>query len=251
MSNYVITGANSEIGRALADKLLSHGHNVLLISRSSKSICGSAEWIDGIDLTIESDLVRLRKKVSEHFNSPFALVHSVGDFWAHKSISNTPFSEAISQIHSHYLTLFGTIKAIIPIMQKNGGGKIIAFSCNSVRYNYPDMAAFTSSKAAVECLIKCIANEQSKYNVISNAFALPSIQTEGVRKSKPKEFYKNFPDLNELTDCIEQTIENLSPLQNGNIINLFKYSDSFYNKGYYQRNIIWKDNSNAGTEGLL
>ena len=102
------------------------------------------------------------------------------------------------------------------------------------------MPLFTSSKAAVECLIKCVANEQSKYNIIANSFALPSIKTNSVIKTKPEEFHKNYATLEELTDCIEHTIENLSPLINGNVINLFKYSESFYNKGYYERNIIWE-----------
>ncbi len=154
-------------------------------------------------------------------------------------------------INSHYITLFGVIKAVLPIMQKLKGGKIIAFSCNSVKYNYPDMAAFTSAKAAIECLIKCTANELSQYHITANAFALPSIKTEQVIQSKPEAFHKNYPTLDELTDCIERTVENLSPLETGNIIQLFKYSDSFYHKGYYERNLIWEENSNERTKRIL
>lgn len=241
MSKYVITGANSEIGQALYKHLISKGHEVILVSRSPKKVNDEdIMWLDGIDMTKESDLEKMQAFIQSYYNSPFTLVHSVGDFWAHKSINNTTFNEAILQINSHYVTLFGVIKAVIPIMQKVGGGKIIAFSCNSVKYNYPDMAAFTSSKAAVECLIKCVANEQSKYNIIANSFALPSIKTNSVIKTKPEEFHENYATLEELTDCIEHTIENLSALINGNVINLFKYSESFYNKGYYERNIIWE-----------
>lgn len=251
MSNYIVTGANSEIGKALSEHLTKKGHEVLLVSRSSKPLSCSKKWLDGIDMTKESDLLIMRSFVKTNFSSPFTIIHSVGDFWKHKSITNTSFDEALSQIHSHYITLFGVIKAVVPIMQEVGGGKIIAFSCNSVRYNYPDMAAFTSSKAAVECLIKCIANEQSQYNILANAFALPSIKTNSVLKTKPEEFHKNYPTLEQLTNCIEQTIENLSPLINGNCISLFKYSDSFYHKGYYERNIIWEENVNERTQGLL
>ena len=244
MGKYVITGANSEIGQALSKNLISKGHEVLLVSRSLKPSEHYAEnWLDGIDMTKESDLLIMRSFIESHFQLPFTLIHSVGDFWKHKSIINTSFDEALSQIHSHYITLFGAIKAVVPIMKKVGGGKIIAFSCNSVKYNYPDMAAFTSSKAAVECLIKCIANEQSKYNIFANAFALPSIKTNSVIETKPEKFHKNYPTLEELTNCIEQTVESLSPLVTGNCIGLFKYSDSFYHNGYYERNIIWEENT--------
>lgn len=252
MSNYVITGANSEIGQALFSHLVNKGHKVLLVSRSPKMINDdNVNWLDGINMTNEDDLYKLRKYIQSNYSTPFNLIHSVGDFWEHKSITDTSFAESISQINSHYVTLFGVIKAVLPIMQNNGGGRIIAFSCNSVKYNYPDMAAFTSSKSAVECLIKCTANEQSKHNILANAFALPSIKTNNVIKTKPEEYHQNYPTLKELTDCIEDTIENLSPLVNGNVINLFKHSDSFYNKGYYERNIIWKATNNERTEGIL
>lgn len=243
MSNYVITGANSEIGKALIYQLINQEHNILLVSRSPKdnNIADKYTWLEGIDFVNEENLIRLGEKIKEYFTEPFILIHSVGDFWCHKSIENTSFQEAISQINSHYITLYGVIRTVLPIMQQVGGGKIIAFSCNSVKYNYPDMAAFTSAKAAVECLIKCVANEQSKYNIIANAFALPSIKTKSVIKTKPEKFHENYATLDELAVCIEKAAENLTSLVNGSIINLFKYSPSFYNEGYYQRNIIWEE----------
>jgi len=252
MSYYVITGANSEIGKELAHHLSQKGHSLLLVSRSPQRYSiGTQPWMEGVDLTNESHLLELRTKIAELFTSPFTLIHSVGDFWRHKSVDRTSFNEVISQIHSHYITLFGAIKAVVPLMQAVGGGKIIAFSCNSVKYNYPDMAAFTSAKAAVECLIKCIANEQSQYNILANAFALPSIKTNSVIATKPEEFHENYPTLEELTNCIEQTVESLSSLSNGNIIGLFKHSHSFYHKGYYERNIIWEEDLSERAKGLL
>ena len=240
MSNYVITGANSEIGRALSKRLVDNGHHLMLVSRSPKKgeLTEKCVWIDGIDLTNEGDLIRLGIEINKEFDAPFSLIHSVGDFWKHKDILTTEFDEAKSLIMSHYITLFGTIKTVVPVMKKVGGGKIIAFSCNSVKYNYPDMAGFTSAKAAVECLIKCIANEQAKYHITANAIALPSVKTESVSRTKPNAFHRDYITLDELTQSIEKLVESFSPYINGNVINLFKYSDSFYHKGYYERNII-------------
>lgn len=247
MSNYLITGANSEIGRALVNHLIDHNHNLVLVSRSNKDydLSQKVPWLDGIDLSKEQDLMQLQNFVKGIFQSPFIFIHSVGDFWRHKSIIQTSFSEVQTLMNSHYITLFGAIKAVVPIMQQIGGGKIFAFSCNSVKYNYPDMAAFTSVKAAIECLIKCVANEQSKYQIIANAFALPSIKTNSVIATKPEEFHKDYATLEELTVAIEQFSENATSMLNGNVVNLFKYSQSFYHKGYYERNIIWEDFKDA------
>lgn len=255
MSNYIITGANSEIGIALADHLYQNGHELLLFSRNGKKgplkDNEDVTWIDGVDFTKEEDLNKVKRAAEETFEAPFTLVHSVGNFWKHKPLTSTSFEEVKGMMNSHYITLFGVIKAVVPVMQKVKGGKIIAFSCNSVKYNYPDMAAFTSAKAAIECLIKCVANEQSKYGITANAFALPSIATEAVKKTKPEEFWNGYTTLEELAICIEDTIENLSPLINGTVLNLFKYNKSFYHVSYYDRNIIWEAGNETKTTEIL
>ncbi len=81
MSNYLITGANSEIGRVLANHLIKHGHNLALVSRSNKDhkLLKGVPWLDGVDLTKERDLFKLQSFVREQFDTPFIFIHSVGD----------------------------------------------------------------------------------------------------------------------------------------------------------------------------
>ena len=58
MSNYIILGANSEIGTALTGHLLKCGHEVLLVSRSvKKKLIDGVNWIDNIDLKVEQEFV--------------------------------------------------------------------------------------------------------------------------------------------------------------------------------------------------
>ncbi|MDR0917501.1 MAG: SDR family oxidoreductase [Oscillospiraceae bacterium] len=239
MGNYLITGGNSEIGRELIMELDRRGHTVFTTSRSKLKYTAPCAYLDGIDLTCEDDVLGLFTKVAEVFASPFNVIHSVGDFWYHKTIENTPLDQAAAMISSHYLTLYAVIRHAVPLMSKVGGGRVLAFTCNSVKYNYPEMAAFTSAKAAVECLIKCVANEYSSMGITANAFALPSIKTDQVLSSKPAELTGNFISMNELARSIEDIVEHLPQFANGNVISLFKHSDTFYHKGYYERNIFY------------
>jgi 2-deoxy-D-gluconate 3-dehydrogenase len=117
-----------------------------------------------------------------------------------------------------------------------GGGKIIAFSCNSVIYNYPEMAAFTSVKAAVEGLIKAISNEWAGKGVSANAFALPTIKTKKVIDSKKVEDFKDYITPDELADIVLSFLKLPHNYINGSIIKLFKYNSSFYSKSYFERN---------------
>ncbi len=238
MDNVLITGANSDIGKSLIERLEAKNIRVIATARSTSSqdADSRARILDGIDLTDGQCLELLRQAVIGEFASPFSWVHCVGDFWLHKPLEKTSIEEAKSMVLSHYLTLFATAQIVLPLMKKVGGGQLLAFSCNSVRYNYPDMAAFTSAKAAVECFVKCISNEYIEHNIAANCFALPTIKTEKVVRTKHSDYHDHYISSGELADVV---IEHLSQAQrfcSGNALSLVKHSPYFYTEGYYRRN---------------
>jgi NAD(P)-dependent dehydrogenase (short-subunit alcohol dehydrogenase family) len=240
--NLVILGASSDIGRALAWEALRREDSRTLLA--SRSLCkdfqprreGDFQYLHGLDLTVEADLLRLRAAVQDFFDEPFSVIHSVGDFWTHKPLVETAFSEIRRMCESHYLTLAGVAYSLIPVMIKNGGGHLVAFSCNSVSYSYPDMAPFTSAKAAVESFVKCMANEYSEQGIAMTALALPTIKTDKVVIEKPHGDHANYLTSDDLAKAIINNILPLPVTINGNIVKLFKYSPSFYSSSYFERN---------------
>ena len=240
--NYLVTGGNSHIGRGLVSYLLENDNNrILTTSRKLyepflEINSEQFKYLPKIDLLKESDLNELAEVTQSCFQDPFNLIHSVGDFWFHVPFLEKNMADAKAMMDSHYTTLYGVCHRLLPQMVKNGGGRILAFSCNSVSYNYPHMAAFTSAKAAVECLIRCIANEFSKDNIVANSLALSSLQTDTVKDSKPFGDYEHFISVQPLCETIEEFLNMKHNIANGNTINCFNYSESFYNEGYFQRN---------------
>ena len=180
--NIIITGASSAIGRKLAEclnKQMDASWKIILTSRSNDALLSKLQsrnikYISGIDLLRKDKIARLAKECDLFFDGPFYLVHSVGDFWDHVPFSEINAENAKKIMDSHYTTLYGVLQQLLPIMIQKGGGRVLAFSCNSVRFNYPWMIPFTAAKAAVEALVKCIANEYSKNNIIANVIALSS-----------------------------------------------------------------------------
>jgi 3-oxoacyl-[acyl-carrier protein] reductase len=241
-SQYLITGASSDIGRELIKHLSSDPTNKILavyrredFDLAQTDLNANHKYLRA-DLTNEDNLKTLQSTTQELFDQPFTAIHCVGDFWYHRPLINTTFDDARKMIESHYLTLFGLAHSILPVQKELKGGKLIAFSCNSVGFNYPEMAAFTSAKAAVESLIKCIANEYSEYGIVANAIALSTIRTEKVEKSKDPKYFDGYITAEELAKLVLEAISELSPLVNGNVIRLLKYSKYFYHEGYFQRN---------------
>lgn len=240
-SRVILLGASSDIGKRLLQRLSTKpGTKVLAVSRKAVPddvrLTTNVEWLDGIDLTTKQCLEILADKVAQKFTEPFSVIHSVGDFWVHRPLIETDFSDIMCMLHSQVVTLFGAARYLTPIMVRNGGGRIVAFSCNSVLYSYPDMSPFTASKAAVESFIKCYAHEHSEFGISACALALPTICTETVLKQKPNGDHDNYITPERLADII---VEQILPQGNeitGNVVKLFKYSHTFYHSSYYDRN---------------
>ena len=82
---------------------------------------------------------------------------------------------ALAQWNWTEATVPSTTNAFVDVLQinhLNGGGSVVAFSCNSTLYHYPWMTAFTASKSAVDSMITSLANEFSGDNLRFNSLRL-------------------------------------------------------------------------------
>jgi NAD(P)-dependent dehydrogenase (short-subunit alcohol dehydrogenase family) len=242
MENFLVVGATSEIARAVLAELTDRSRvRVLAVSRShdeelDQLASDRIAYISGIDCTTADSLAMLSRAIDEFFNVPFAVIHSVGSFWAHKPLVDTPWAEVVDMVASHFVTLMGVTRAALPTLIRVGGGRIIALSCNSVAYSYPDMSPFTASKAAVESFVRCVANEYSEHAVAATAIALPTIRTERVVLEKPSGDHANYVTPQEVARIIINDVAELPHIVTGNVLKVFRHSHSFYHQGYFQRN---------------
>jgi NAD(P)-dependent dehydrogenase (short-subunit alcohol dehydrogenase family) len=242
--NYLITGATSGIGKALVNKLSEEKKGDNKIFLLSRSIDESLEkmvtddhlaYYPATDLTTLHKLPNIIDAIDVFFPGQFVLIHCAGDFWEHLPFLEVSAETAANMMNSHYGTLYSVLQAVIPLFLKKGGGKIVTFSCNATSQNLPNMLPFTAAKAAVEASIKCIAHEFAAQNIVANAIGLSSLQTEKVRKSKPYGDYDHYINLSDICDTVLEVANFSNGLANGNIINCYEYSTSFYNKGYFER----------------
>lgn len=234
----VITGASSDIGSVLARRLDAAGAELVLVSRSGKApALGRAHTaLEGVDLSSADGPAQVREAAEARFQQPFALVHCVGAFWEHRPLVRTRPDQIAEMITGHYLTLAYTARELLPLMLSVGGGRILAFSCNSVGYNYPDMAPFTAAKAAVETFIKCTANEYAEFGVSANALALPTVLTPKVLATKPTGDPANYVTPEEIADMVLQVVSASPHIVNGNVVKVFKPNPSFFHDSYFGRN---------------
>ena len=82
MKKIIITGTSRGIGYELALKFANAGHQVLAISRKTPRILIEHENISciSVDLSSESDLVKVENVLSTSWKTVDAIVHNAGSF---------------------------------------------------------------------------------------------------------------------------------------------------------------------------
>jgi len=239
--SFVVTGANSFLGRAFA-KILSKNedYKVFLTSRSKFNFNELLKkknvfYLPEIDLTVESDAEKLAIAINGFLAGKFHVINCLGYFPGYEMIEEINIATAKNVFDSNVLALYSVANKLLPLMCKRKGGHFIGFSTHTSYQHYPKMVAFTAAKAAVESLIRGIANEYLEKGINANTIALATLLTEAELKIKPKGDSKNWLNTDEVCEFVENIILHPSKLMSGNVIHIYKYSDSYFHQSYFDR----------------
>ena len=241
MSDYIIFGSTSCVGQALIKNLVKDKkHRLMLVSRSRPDLfkdilSDNVVEFSGYDLTDSSCIEPLKKNADAFFDGPFNVVSPIGGYWDHLSFEEVSLDEAVKVTNSQYMTVYCAALITLPLLRKRKGGKLITFSCHSVRYLYPWMAPYCAGKAAVEALTQCIAHEYAQYKITANCLRLSSLATDTVIESKPYGDTEHYMKVDELAKIIRSLCESPDTYINGSVLELYEYSQSFYGQGYFER----------------
>lgn len=246
-NSYLITGANSFLGKAFARKLSENLNNrVFLTSRAQiefdeKGVLdeilanGNVRYLPNIDLTVEEDINLLCNELDCFSPEKFHVINCLGFFAKHETIDRMNICTARSIFDGNILSLYAVAHKIIPLMCSRGGGHFIGFSTHTSYQSYPLMAAFTAAKVAVESLIKGISNEYLSEGIIANVVAPATLKTKVEIDMKPNGDHENWLELSEVCNLVESLILCSNNIVNGTIIQAYKYSDSYFKQAYYDR----------------
>ncbi len=240
MYNFIITGANSFLGQAISEHLSkSKDNKIMLVTRSDFNfgniINDNITHISGIDLLNENHLEKICTDADLFFTGKINIINCTGYYNGQEPFETTSLSESNKIFQANFYTVLGITTYLTPLLIKKGGGHFVSFSCNSVKYNYPQMTPFTAAKSALESLMRSIANEFYDRGIYANSFQLATLFTNHELKVKPYGDHKNWLKTEEVAEYIETFIKQPVQIINGASINLYHYSESFFNNSYFDR----------------
>ncbi len=183
----IITGASRGIGQAIAEAYAHAGASLVLTSRKLENVGPVAEAIRGaggraIALAAHAGDPAAAEAVVQAGLAEFGCV----DILVNNAATNPHFGPLLTAEASHFDKIFEVnvkgyfymIKAVVPHMQAQGGGKVINMASSAGINPGPWMGVYSVSKAAVIMLTKALAAELAADNIQVNAIAPGFIKTK-------------------------------------------------------------------------
>lgn len=183
---FVVTGASRGIGYDLVQHIANQGHTVYALSRTIKTIKKTPKLFPvAIDITDEKALEEFANQLKDNKVVVDALVNNAG------ALLNQPFSETTKEDFEavYRVNVFGLAsltRLLLPLIDPKGHVvNISSMGGIGGSSKFPGLAAYSSSKGAVNILTELLAEEYKESGPSFNALALGAVQTEMLAQAFP------------------------------------------------------------------
>ena len=183
---FVVSGSSRGIGLELVNLIAAHGHNVFALSRNTETLIASETLHPiGIDITDVIALEKFLQILKEQKIVVDALINNAG------TLLNQPFSETTKEDFEkiYSVNVFGLAsltRLLLPIIAPKGHVvNISSMGGIGGSSKFAGLAAYSSSKGAVNILTELLAEEYKETGPSFNTLALGAVQTEMLAQAFP------------------------------------------------------------------
>lgn len=158
----VITGASSGIGLATAKYFVQNGHKVYGLARRTfkeKNITSIS-----CDVTNLSEVKEAIKTIVDKESKIDVLINNAG-FGISGSAENQSMKDIKNQFEVNYFGTVNVTQQVLPIMRKQGYGKILNTSSVASVFPIPFQSYYCATKSSVNVWAQALALEVKPYNV--------------------------------------------------------------------------------------
>jgi NAD(P)-dependent dehydrogenase (short-subunit alcohol dehydrogenase family) len=170
MKTWFITGASTGLGRIMTESLLARGDRVAATVRRPEALdalgtaYGDRLRVVTVDLT---DIGRMRAEVDAAF-AAFGRIDVVvsnaayGLFGAAEEVSDAQIER---QIATNLTAPIQLVRACLPHLRRQGGGRIVQVSSEGGQVTYPSFGLYHATKWGIEGFIETVAQEVGPFGI--------------------------------------------------------------------------------------
>jgi NAD(P)-dependent dehydrogenase (short-subunit alcohol dehydrogenase family) len=164
MSTWLITGCSTGLGRALAQAVLTYGHNAVVTARDATKL---QELVDAypettlalsLDVTDPVQVAAAVQQAETRFGDIDVLVNNAG--YGYRAAVEEGDDADIHQLFAtNFFGAVAMIKAVLPGMRARRAGAIVNISSIGARISPPGSGYYSATKAALEGLSGSLQKE--------------------------------------------------------------------------------------------
>lgn len=194
----IITGANGNLGRAVAETFHRAGAKLVLVDRSADRLAqafpdlasSSEHWLaGGVDLSSAESVEAMVAGALERFGRIDILVNTVGGFRAGPPVHEESLETWELMLSVNLRTALHTCRAVSPVLLAQGAGRIINVAAGAGVSAPAGFGAYSASKAAVMRLTESLAAELKGKGICANTILPGIIDTPQNRQAMPNADY--------------------------------------------------------------
>lgn len=185
----IITGASQGLGAEIAAHFVAQGAKVLLCGRDAATLAAVGARLEETaqdarhvrtetaDVANPADVDRLVALALDEFGRLDALVNNAGVYGPLGALEDIDWADWVKAIEINLLGTVYPCRSVLPIMKKQGYGKIINLSGGGATNPLPRITAYAASKAAVVRFTESLALEVREAGIDVNAVAPGALAT--------------------------------------------------------------------------
>ncbi|MDN4527517.1 SDR family oxidoreductase [Fictibacillus fluitans] len=181
MRHAIVTAGSKGLGKKVSEQLIKKGCSITVNYRSDEQAVSKLkqEWekyedriqyIKG-DVTKKEDISRICEEALKQFGRIDYLINNAGPYiFERKKLADYEDHEWYEMIEGNLSSVFHFLKCTIPIMRKNGFGRIITYGFQDAEYTpgWVYRSAFSAAKVGLVSLTKTIALEEAEHGITAN-----------------------------------------------------------------------------------
>jgi len=168
--NWLITGTSNGLGRILTEKLLGRGDRVVATVRKADALADlqtqHAErlLVVTVDMTDTAGLRRIVDAAFARFGRIDVIVSNAGYglFGAAEELTDAQIDQ---QIATNLVGSIQLIRAALPYLRAQGGGRILQVSSEGGQIAYPGFSVYHASKWGIEGFVESVSQEVAPFGI--------------------------------------------------------------------------------------
>jgi NAD(P)-dependent dehydrogenase (short-subunit alcohol dehydrogenase family) len=167
---WLITGVSSGLGKLLAEKALTRGDRVVGTSRSEDALGDLRKGyperlrIAALDLKDPDSVRGTVNRAFSEFGRIDVIVSNAG-YGVLGAAEETTDAQARDIVDTNLLGSIALVRAALPHLRHQGGGKILQVSSEGGQIAYPGFSLYHATKWGIEGFVEAVAQEVAGFNI--------------------------------------------------------------------------------------